>query len=105
PVANSDPLAPELASSLSCRPNPFFGQTLVTFTLGRGGDPVTLNIYNLRGQKVRAWDLGPLDKGEQQALWDGRDDRGQQVAAGIYILELRTSNWRRSLKILRLPRE
>lgn len=105
PVANSDPLAPELAASLSCRPNPFFGQTLVTFTLGRGGDPVSLNIYNLRGQKVRAWDLGPLDKGEQQALWDGRDDRGQQVAAGIYILELRSSNWRRGLKILRLPRE
>jgi flagellar hook assembly protein FlgD len=44
--------------------------------------------------------LGYLKAGEQQILWNGDDDSGNQVASGIYIYELKTSVYRQMKKML-----
>ncbi len=68
-------------------PNPSAG--LVRFQLevpvnGRG----ILKIYDLRGRRVQTLPYGP---GQHLALWDGRDQDGVRVAAGIYYLRLEGS--------------
>lgn len=105
PVSTHDPVAPQLQWSLACRPNPFSGEACLSYRAGRGKDPLSLRVYNLRGQELRSWNLDAPGKLEQQLLWDGRDGAGRPVAAGVYILELRSPAGRRGLKVLRLPQE
>jgi hypothetical protein len=59
-------------------PNPYKGEGMLSFTGLTGGSRVT--IFTLNGQKVR--DLPVAVSG--RADWDGRDENGRPVAAGIY---------------------
>jgi len=45
---------------------------------------------------------GPMEPGFHTIVWNGRDDTGSQVAAGLYITELRTAQLRRTRKMLLL---
>jgi len=46
--------------------------------------PVRVEIYDLGGRRVRRIFQGPKPAGRMDLIWDGRDDAGHQVAAGIY---------------------
>jgi flagellar hook assembly protein FlgD len=47
---------------------------------------VALRVYNVRGAVVRhLWD-GPMPEGPSIFSWDGRDDLGQRVATGLYLV-------------------
>jgi len=73
---------------LPCHPNPFNPLTTITFTLA---EPVTtrLAVYDLRGRLVRFLVAGEvLGAGVHEVVWDGRDDAGQAVAAGVYACKL-----------------
>ncbi len=78
---------PSLTSDLKAYPNPFRETANISFSLEDKGK-ATLAVYNLRGQKVRTLLSGELPTGKHQLAWDGRDDRGQQAASGIYFLRL-----------------
>ncbi len=89
-------------------PNPFNPETRIPFVLGEGafveGRPavVTIRIYNVllqpvavptalqhpRGEGVPVQDLEYTFPGRHEAYWDGRDAQGNQVASGIYVLQL-----------------
>ncbi len=47
---------------------------------------VTVQIRNSAGQLLRSLDLGPQPGGMVQFAWDGRDDQGNQVKAGTYLV-------------------
>ncbi|MFQ6115605.1 MAG: FlgD immunoglobulin-like domain containing protein, partial [bacterium] len=49
---------------------------------------VTLEIYNLLGQKIRTLFEGPQNAGSHSVPWDGKNDSGESVASGIYIIRL-----------------
>ena len=68
-------------------PNPFNPGTLIKYQLPEKAK-VRLNIYNLLGQKVRTLVDAELDAGFKSIYWDGRDDSGRLVSAGVYIYEL-----------------
>ncbi len=68
-------------------PNPFNPRTTIWFDLDRQG-PATLAVYDLRGRRVRTLADGDLPAGRHRADWDGRDDRGQAAAAGVYLIRL-----------------
>jgi len=71
-------------------PNPFNGQ--VTFTLTVSGqtppDAVHVEIINLRGQKIRQLDFTNLIIGTNDLHWDGNDQNGVPLEAGLYIYRL-----------------
>ena len=74
-------------------PNPFNPETKIAFTVPAGwSDPVTLRVYNIRGQLVQTLADGYLPQGRHATIWDGRDFSGAQVATGIYFYELRSGN-------------
>lgn len=68
-------------------PNPFTPHTSIAFNLPKQ-TALKLEVYNLKGQKVRELFSGSLAAGDQQRLWDGKDDNGKSLAAGIYLYRL-----------------
>src|SRR5439155_19138366 len=68
-------------------PNPSSGACALHFSLSRAGQ-VSLEIINVSGRRVRTLLRGSLGTGPRAVTWDGRDDRGQSVAAGIYFVRL-----------------
>ena len=73
---------------LDSYPNPFNGRTLIGFELDRR-QPVSLRVHNLTGQRVTTLAEGVYPEGAFVVSWDGRDDRGREVASGVYLARLR----------------
>ena len=48
-----------------------------------------LNVYDIRGQKVRTLVEDRLPRSEYTLIWDGTDDAGQTVSSGTYFARLR----------------
>ena len=69
------------------RPNPFRGAMEVRFALERPSH-VSLAIYETAGRRVRTLASGPETVGSHVATWDGSDDRGRRVPAGVYFIRL-----------------
>jgi hypothetical protein len=70
--------------SVSIHPNPFHGATTLRLSL-RKGQVAQLTIYDLSGKRVREFVQPASQLGSQEVVWDGRDNRGQAVAAGAYV--------------------
>lgn len=70
-------------------PNPFNPHTLISFYLPEGA-AATLKIYNLKGQLIKTLIDARLSAGEHSFEWDGQNDEGKQVSAGIYLYRLQT---------------
>jgi formylglycine-generating enzyme required for sulfatase activity len=68
-------------------PNPFNPSTAIPYELA-GVAPVRLELFNLLGQRIRTLVDGVRPAGSHQAIWDGRDEKGRGVAAGVYIYRL-----------------
>ena len=84
--AEIEPLA--LAPVVS--PNPFGAQTTVRFGLARRG-PVSVAVYDAAGRLVRILLAETVfEPGIRSIRWDGRDDRGHEVASGVYLCRVRT---------------
>lgn len=67
------------------RPNPARGPVRIFLELGRTG-LVQMEVYDLRGRRVREWALsGESTAGERVLVWDGRDSSGRGVASGVYV--------------------
>jgi hypothetical protein len=84
------------------RPNPARGTVGVRFRLAAAGE-VTLRIYDLVGRCVRTLAEGAQPAGEQTRVWDGTDDRGGRVGAGVYWVRLVAGDrYTSNLRMLRL---
>ena len=72
-------------------PNPFNAATVIRFQIpaGREHEPVELVVFNLSGQLVRVLAEGTFAVGERRLVWDGRDERGADLASGVYLCRLR----------------
>ena len=68
-------------------PNPFNPETQIAYELFSSG-AVTLDIYNVAGQRVRRLVHGTQSVGTHSAHWDGRDDVGHAVTSGVYFYRL-----------------
>ncbi len=68
-------------------PNPFNPETQIAYELPQSG-LVTVNIYNMLGQKVRTL----IDKNQAAGVhvvrWAGMNDAGGQVASGVYLIQI-----------------
>jgi len=94
---------PEINTALiSAYPNPFTNSTSISLIMGKEKSPIQLNIYNLRGQKVKTLFDGTLDSGNHNLIWDATDDNGRKVASGIYYCKLHSAGKNQLLKLLLL---
>ncbi len=87
-VDGNDQHTPPLVSRLHQNyPNPFNPSTTVMFDLAEA-TPVTLAVYNVKGQLVRCLLQAPLGAGTHRILWDGTDESRRPVASGIYFFRI-----------------
>jgi hypothetical protein len=84
PMVSSPPESFSLSQNY---PNPFNPVTKIDYTLPEAAD-AKLEIYNVRGQRVRTLVNDHLPAGVHFIHWDSRDMYGQSVAAGIYFYRL-----------------
>ncbi|MBM4160895.1 MAG: T9SS type A sorting domain-containing protein [Ignavibacteria bacterium] len=80
-------------------PNPFNPTTTLRFGLPKEA-PVSLEIYNVLGVKVRTLIDGQvLSAAFHQAVWDGKDDAGVSLPSGIYLYRLKAGDFHASKKM------
>lgn len=73
-------------------PNPFTTETTVSYRL-RKTSPVTMVLYSTLGQPVRRFFTNAHhNSGNFTLLWDGKNDEGREVPAGVYLLQLTVRN-------------
>jgi len=73
------------ALDIRAAPNPARDGTVLSLSLG-GAAAAGITIYSIEGRKVRSIELaGCGSSGLVQAMWDGRDDNGSPLPAGMYL--------------------
>jgi glycerophosphoryl diester phosphodiesterase len=72
-------------------PNPFNPSTQIEFSLPSDGF-VSLEVYNMSGQRVKTLANQHMVAGTYKADWDGRDEMGRDVASGSYVYQLRSGD-------------
>ena len=98
------PVNPAKTTLLPNYPNPFNPETWIPYQLAKPAD-VTLTIYNVRGVMVRQLALGHRAAGvyysrTRAAHWDGKNNLGEKVAAGLYFCTLRAGDFTATRKML-----
>lgn len=69
-------------------PNPFNPNATIKFKVNQA-NLVQLNVYSIRGEKVRTLVQDALPIGDYTMNWDGKDDAGRNLASGTYFARLR----------------
>ena len=86
PTAVED-LPARAALTVQVAPNPFNPVTEVAYSLPAPGY-CTVEVFDLAGRSVRRLFAGDQVAGSHRAQWDGRDDRGVQLASGTYLIRV-----------------
>jgi flagellar hook assembly protein FlgD len=68
----------------------------------QGGNaiPVSLDVYDLLGKRIKSLINSDLNVGDYTHSWDGTDDSGNRVASGIYIYQLKFGDQLTSKKLM-----
>ncbi|MCK4312654.1 MAG: T9SS type A sorting domain-containing protein [Candidatus Cloacimonetes bacterium] len=69
-------------------PNPFNPVTNIAFSLGEPGH-ITLEVYNIKGEKVRTLINEVLPANNHVVTWNGVDDNNKSVSSGVYFYKMR----------------
>ena len=100
-VMASTPSPPKVLAISRVRPNPFQGSAAFTVSLDRDG-PFVVRVYRADGSLVRTL-ANTRGRAESYPFtWDGTDDRGRTVGAGLYLFELRSTHGVRVQKAILL---
>jgi len=91
-VVTGAPPGPATDRLLQNIPNPFNPATVIECVVSAPGR-VRLEIFGLRGERIRSLLDAELPAGRHRALWDGRDDDGRAVASGVYFYRLRAGEF------------
>lgn len=79
-------------------PNPFNPTTTIKYQLAQNSK-VTLEIYDMLGQRIKTLVNDVQDAGYYSVSWDGSNNFGQQVSSGIYIYRLQAGSFVKTLKM------
>ena len=82
-------------------PNPFNPTTNIAFSLSEANH-VTLEVYNIKGQKVKKLVDETLPAGNHTIIWNGTDLNNKPVASGIYFYKLKSGNYTSTKKMILL---
>ncbi len=80
-------------------PNPFNPRTTISYALAAAG-PAKLTIFDASGRVVRTLVDEPQTAGRHEVVWDGSDNGGRRVAAGIYWTRLTAGEYRSNRKMV-----
>ncbi len=100
-VAENVNTTPEKFELLQNYPNPFNPQTNITFEVDKTTQ-VSIRIYNIMGQLIKAVGNRQYHRGLNSFVWDGKNDNGQDAASGTYFYSVKVGNKVKTKKMLLL---
>jgi len=80
-------------------PNPFGNVTNIAFAL-KQSSKVTIDVYNILGQKIKTITEDEMPSGIHSAQWDGKDTFGHQAANGVYFYRMNTDEFHQTRKMI-----
>ena len=83
-------------------PNPFNPAVVLPLDLATDAG-VSLTVHDVLGRRVRQVWQGPLGAGSHRFVWDGRDEAGKVVAAGVYVYRVEMDGRVEAKKTTKLP--
>ena len=100
-VGAEEDLIPLITKLNQNYPNPFNPETTINYSL-KENSKVSLNIYNIKGQKVKQLVSDQLSAGQHSVIWNGKNDNGKSVSSGIYFYKLKAGKYSKIKKMLLL---
>ncbi len=85
----------------SAFPNPFNPTTTLKYELGSAG-PVSIDVFDVNGRKIRSLYNGISAPGLHEIRWDARDNHGKQVSSGVYLFKVKMDGKVKTAKTLLL---
>ncbi len=82
-------------------PNPFNPETTIEFSISADSH-ISIDIYNVKGNKVSRLSNAYYPVGTHSVLWNGRDDNGKVVPSGIYFAQIKSQSETLTHKMLLL---
>jgi hypothetical protein len=73
---------------------------LITFSQASPNNKVTIEIFNIKGQKIRTLVDDLFAPGTYSVVWDGRDDFDREVGSGIYFYRMQTEELTQTRKMV-----
>ena len=95
------PLPPEQIEYLNAYPNPFGNSVYLELKISSPA-PVTIKVYNIKGQLIRNNDYLYLETGIHHLSWDGLDNKQRNTTSGIYLMVVKTQERTFMRKLLKL---
>ncbi len=80
-------------------PNPFNPETSIAFSMKEAGR-VTVDVYNVKGQKVKTLVDEYRQAGNHSVVWNGRDENNSKVASGVYFYKMRNGKFSSTKKMI-----
>jgi flagellar hook assembly protein FlgD len=105
-VSDSDVVAIEKTELKGNYPNPFNPETTIRFNVGNSPlnphseNGVVIDIYNVKGAKVRSLVNGVYSSGSHSVVWNGLDDNGVGVSSGVYFYRLKAGEYTEVKKMM-----
>ncbi len=84
----------------TAHPNPAVASTRIRFSVPSPGGLCSVRIYNIAGKVVRELGADDLAPGTYELAWDGRNNLGVNVAAGVYFIRVDTPHGSASSKLV-----
>jgi hypothetical protein len=97
-VDPSSEVLPRITRLRGSHPNPFNPSTQIRFDLHTDAS-VALEVYDLRGRRIRTLVRGALVAGVHEVTWNGRDEHGATVGSGVYVCRLRAGDYEGFIKL------
>jgi len=94
-----DSIMPNVTALRANYPNPFNPSTTIAFDVARN-EHVTIDIYNISGQKVKTLVNRSFDAGRHTTVWNGDDQTGRQVGSGVYFYRMTAGKYTKTQKML-----
>lgn len=82
-------------------PNPFNPITTLKFSLPEE-EKVTIRVFNVLGKEIKTILSETRNSGETKIIWDGTDNKGNQVASGVYIINMQAGLFNQNKKAILL---
>lgn len=80
-------------------PNPFTHAVMITFSIAHQ-EHVACAVYDVSGRRVTALADRTFTAGRHELIWDGNDDSGRAVSAGVFVVKIETGSFSAREKIL-----
>lgn len=99
-VDSQDETIPGLLTHLKHNyPNPFNPSTRIDYSLAQSG-PVSLQVFNIKGQLVRTLIQENQESGIYSLTWNGKDEKNNNVSSGVYFYKLTAGKYNQTRKMI-----